>query len=58
MFPAHDELRIKRLPTGYLTELCKDGEVHTRLFDTFDGPPGAKKVTQQLVEQIEPRPCP
>lgn len=58
MFPAHDELRIKRLATGYLTELCKDGIVHTKLFDTIEGPPGAKKTIDLLIKQIEPLRCP
>jgi hypothetical protein len=53
-FPTHDEIRIRRLPTGYLIELCKDGTCHTKLFDSANGVPGAKKTIARLMELCEP----
>ncbi len=50
MFPPHDEFRVKRLISGYVIELCKGGQVHTRLFDTVEGPPGARRTVARVLE--------
>lgn len=52
-FPIHDEIRIKRMPTGFLTELCKDGVCHTKLFDSVDGIPKPEKVIARLMPLME-----
>ena len=52
-FPAHDEIRIKRMPTGFLTELYKDGLRHTQLFDAVDGVPKPEKVIARLMLLME-----
>lgn len=52
-FPIHDEIRIKRLPTGYLTELCKNGVCHTKLFDSIDGKPTPYMVMGRLMDLCE-----
>jgi hypothetical protein len=52
-FSAHDEIRIRRLATGFLTELCKDGVCHTKLFDVIDNAPSPVKTVGKLMDLCE-----
>jgi hypothetical protein len=53
-FPAHDEIRIRRMASGYLMELCKDGVCHTKLFDSIEGAPKPQTTVARLMELCEP----
>ena len=37
MFPPYDEIRIRRCGEGYLTDLVRDGEAHSTLYDDSKG---------------------